>query len=543
MSMTEATPTLPYPEEKPIRMADLLGAFSFASSLARGAPPEHGARCCHIGIHIGRELELSPEEQTNLYYAELLKDTGCTAWTSKLAAFWLTDEIAARRAFVSLNPKDPWKNPSNPLRLLSWLMQYVGVGAPLTTRAGRMADHVLRSAEFLREGFENACHVASRIAQRLDMPQPVQDALMHTFEQWDGNGLLYGTRGEAIPLISRIVWVTSFVEGFHRMGGREAAKQVVIERRGEALDPTVVDAFLSVAEDDRFWEELEQEPVWDRVRSMEPEESPQRYIGEDKLWDITLALADFADLHLSSTAAHSRRVAETAERIARRMALPQPEVEAVRHAALLHDVGIVTVSSFVLSKPEEELTDAEREQVHLHPYYSERILSRVPAFELIAPLVAAHHERMDGQGYYRRLPGSQIPLGARIIAVADRFDELAHPPPDRATTLDVEQAIGVMRQEVGRRLCPDAFQAFVEELQGAAPVPRARRSQWPAGLTDREVEVLRFVGTALTRREIADALFVSESTVRHHLEHIYSKVGVSTRAAAILFAMEHGLLH
>lgn len=522
-------------------MADLLGAFSFASSLARGAPPEHGARCCHIGMHIGRELELSSDEQTHLYYAELLKDSGCTAWTSKLAAFWLTDEIAARRAYVSLNPKNPWKNPSNPLKLLSWLMQYVGADAPLATRAGRMMDHLVRSPEFLREGFENACHVAARIAQRLDMPQPVQDALLHTFEQWDGKGLLYGTRGEAIPLISRIVWVSSFVEGFHRMGGREAAKQIVSERRGEALDPAVVDAFLSVAQNDQFWQDLEQEPAWDRVRSMEPEESPHRYIEENKLWDISLALADFADLHLSSTATHSRRVTETAERIAHRMAVPQPEVEAVRYAALLHDVGIVTVSSFVLSKPEDQFTDAEREQVRLHPYHSERILSRVPAFDFIAPLVAAHHERMDGQGYYRRLPGSQIPLGARIIAVADRFDELAHPSSDRAA-LDIEQVVSVMRQEVGRHLCPDAFRAFVDELEGAAPVPRARRSEWPAGLTDREVEVLRLVGTALTRREMADALFVSESTVRHHLEHIYGKIGVSTRAAAILFAMEHGLL-
>ncbi|MPZ15637.1 MAG: HD domain-containing protein [Chloroflexi bacterium] len=532
----------PAPEQKAIRMADLLGAFSFASSLGRGAPPEHGARCCHIGMHIGRELALSSGEQTNLYYAELLKDSGCTAWTSKLAAFWLTDEIAARRAYVALNPKHPWKNPSNPLKLLSWLMKYVGVGAPLATRAGMVMEHVRRSPEFLREGFENACHVASRIAQRLDMPQPVQDALMHTFEQWDGNGLLYGTKGEAIPLISRIVGVTCFVEGFHRMGGREAAKQVVIERRGEALDPTVVDAFLSASQDERFWEGLEQEPVWDRVRSMEPEGSPHRYFVEDKLWNIALALADFADLHLSSTAAHSRRVAETADRIARRMAAPQPEVEAVRYAALLHDVGIVTVSSFVLSKPEDQLTDAEREQMHLHPYHSERILSRVPAFKFVAPLVAAHHERMDGQGYYRRLPGTQIPLGARIIAVADRFDELVYPLPNRAV-LDVEQVVGVMRHEVGRRLCPDAFQAFAEELEGAAPVPKARRSEWPAGLTDREVEVLRLVGRALSRREVADALFVSESTVRHHLEHIYSKIGVSTRAAAILYAMEHGLLN
>lgn len=538
--MAEVTPTWVPPEQDAIRMADLLGAFSFATSLGRGAPPEHGARCCYIGVRIGQELELSAEEQTNLYYAELLKDAGCTAWTSKLAAFWLTDEIAARRAFVSLNPQNPWRNPGNPLSLTSWLLEYVGPGMPLATRARRMMDHLLHGRAFLREGFENACHAAATIARRLGMPQPVQDALLHTFEQWDGNGLLYGTTGEAIPLISRIIWVTSFVEGSHRMGGREAAKQAVLDRRGKALDPTVVDAFLSVASDERFWEGLEQEPVWPRVREMEPEESPYRYLGEDRAWDVTLALADFADLHLSSTAPHSRRVSETATRIARRMALPERETARIRQAALLHDVGIVTVSSFVLSKPEDQLTDAEREQVHLHPYYSERILSRVPAFEALGPLVAAHHERMDGHGYRQR-PGSQVPLGARIIAVADRFDELTHTPPDQAA-VDEEQAVEAMRQEIGQRLWGEPFQALVEDLEGAAPLPRTRRKDWPAGLTDREVEVLQLVGGVLSRRQMADALVVSESTVRHHLEHIYSKIGVSTRAAAMLFAMEHGLL-
>ncbi len=258
---------------------------------------------------------------------------------------------------------------------------------------------------------------------------------------------------------------------------------------------------------------------------------------------MVLALADYADLKSPFLAGRSRRVADLAERIARRMRIPEPEVTHIYRAALVHDIGIVAVPSFVLNKPKDTLTEAEREQVRLHPYHSERVLSKVPALEPIIPLVAAHHEEMDGGGYYRGLRGSQIPLGARIIAVADRFDEVTHDAPG-SPGRESDQAVDAMRQQVGSRLAPDAFQALTDELSGVdrAHRQRTRQQEWPARLTDREVEVLRLIAKGLNRRQVAGALFIAEGTVRSHLEHIYSKIGVSNRATATLFAVEHNLL-
>jgi DNA-binding CsgD family transcriptional regulator len=182
--------------------------------------------------------------------------------------------------------------------------------------------------------------------------------------------------------------------------------------------------------------------------------------------------------------------------------------------------------------------------LRLHPYHSERILSKVPALEALIPMVGAHHERMDGQGYHRGLPGAQIPPGARIIAVADRFDELSHGTPDHPA-LGSDDVVTAMRQEVGPGLWPEAFQALVEDLTGVSEttIKKTPRRQWPAGLTDREVEVLRLMAKGdLDRRQAAKTLFVSEGTIRSHLEHIYAKIGVSNRAAATLFAIEHDLL-
>src|SRR3990172_3191831 len=473
------------PRENAIRMADVLGAFSLAGDLAVGLQPEHGTRSCYIGMRIAQALGLGSEDRINLYYAELLKDAGCTAYTSQLATLWLTDEIVAKRELLFL------RDFHNPADILFWLMEYVAAGAPLATRATRMLDFLKDGQGDMREGFESTCQMAARIAHRLGMPDAVQNALMNVFEEWDGRGMPQGRRGGSIPIISRIVLVTSYLDIFHRIGGREAAQRLARERRGKAFDPSVVDAFLSVGQEEGFWEGLEHERVWDTVLSMEPEESPHRYIGEEKLTDVALALADYADMKSPYMAGGLRRVAEIAQRVARRMSLPERQIATIYHAGLVHDIGIVAVPSFVLNKPQDKLTEAEREQVRLHPYHSQRILSKVPALEAVIESVAAHHEQADGHGYYRGLRGSEIPVGARIIAVADRFDELSHDRPDRPA-LELDQAVNVMRQEAGSRLSPDAFEALAEDLSGIeqAQRRRTRRQESPAGLTELDLEVL-----------------------------------------------------
>ena len=289
------------------------GLSPWASDLAMGLHTEHGVRSCYIGMHIAQEMELPLEQRTDLYYAELLKDAGCTTYTSQLAGSWLVDELAAKRDLQF------FRNSRNPLDMASWLFKYVAAGASFPTRATHLLDFLVKGRAFMKEGFESTCHVASRIAQRLGMSKAVQDALMQVFEQWDGRGMPYGIKSDAISVISRIVLVTSFLEVFHRVEGRDAAKHVALARRGNAFDPSVVDAFLSVAQKESFWRGLEEERVWDSVLSMEPEQSPYQQMGEEKLIDVALALADYADLKSPFLAGRSRRVADLAERIARRM--------------------------------------------------------------------------------------------------------------------------------------------------------------------------------------------------------------------------------
>jgi HD-GYP domain-containing protein (c-di-GMP phosphodiesterase class II) len=459
-----------------LRTADLLAALSLATDLAMGLPAEHAVRSCYIGMHVADKLGLTVDQRADLYYTELLMDAGCTAWTSHFAASIVGDEIVARRDFLFST------DDRNPLDVLNWLRTYIATESPAPVRARHMLDFMLHAQEFMREGYRNSCEVAQRIARRLGMSEEVQRSLLSLVEQWDGAGP-NGISGERIPLTSRIVYATYLLEACHSIGGRDAAIRLARRRRGTAFDPAVVDAFLAASTAPGFWEGLEQGPLWATVLDMEPD-SPYRYFGEDRLEDVALCLADLADLKSFNSAGHSRRVADLAENTARQMRLPDPDVVTVRLAGLTHDLGLVAVPSFVLDKPRERLTHAEWESLRLHPYHAERILSKVSALERTTLIVGAHHERMDGQGYHRGLSGTQIPLGSRVVAVADRFDELTHDTPDQPA-LDREAALKCMGDEAGDGLCPDAFRAFVEALGAGARGAGAEAAKQPAGLAGR----------------------------------------------------------
>jgi HD-GYP domain-containing protein (c-di-GMP phosphodiesterase class II) len=518
-----------------LRTADLMAALSLASDLAVGLPAEHAVRSCYIAMHLAEEMHLAPDQRVDLYYATLLMDAGCTAWTSQLARMIASDEIAARRDFVF------HRNGRDPLDVVDWMKEHVAAGESVPRRVRHGLQFAFQGREFVREGFRNTCEVAQRFAQRLGMSEAVQNALLSVFEQWDGSGPI-GQRGEAIPVTSRIVFAASFIEAVHQYAGRDGAIQFARRRRGGAFEPAVVDAFLGLQRSAEFWTGLEQESLWTTVLALEPP-SRRQYVPEGQLDNVALAFADFADLKSPFLGGHSRRVAEVSERLARRLRLPHEQVVTIRRAALMHDVGLAAIPSYSLDKPRDKLSPSEQELLRLHPYHAERILARVAAFDAIVPLVAAHHERVDGRGYYRGLSGDQIPVGARVIAVADAFDELAHATPDH-DAMDPQVALETVQEETGHALWPDAVNALAQEL-GAADAPAARRrsAMQPAGLTEREIDILRMLSRGLSRHEIAEELVISEHTVRHHLEHIYSKIGVGTRVAAVLFAVEHDLVH
>jgi putative nucleotidyltransferase with HDIG domain len=167
------------------------------------------------------------------------------------------------------------------------------------------------------------------------------------------------------------------------------------------------------------------------------------------------------------TYGHSLRVTRHAERIAKALGLPEEDVARVRSAAALHDVGKLHTPREILNKP-ERLTEQEFAVIRRHPADGAALASSVgdPA---ISAMIRHHHERLDGAGYPHGLAGAAIPLGARIIAVADTFDAMTSNRAYRRASSH-KRALDVLRQEAGKQLDVDAVAAFVGYYRGRRTV-------------------------------------------------------------------------
>jgi HD-GYP domain-containing protein (c-di-GMP phosphodiesterase class II) len=280
---------------------------------------------------------------------------------------------------------------------------------------------------------------------------------------------------------------------------------------------------------------LEGECSWDNVLAAEPTRGDRKSIALD---DIIRAFADYVDLKSVYTLGHSSGVAALAEAAGKLVGLDEVECTSLRRAALLHDLGRAAVPTSIWER-KGKLTTAEWEQIRLHAYFTDRILRRSPLLSELAPIAAAHHERVDGSGYPRNVPASMLSRASRLLAAADVYHALTEVRPQRPAMTPNEAAAELRNEMNAGRLDREAVSAVLEAAGHGRPRTTSAR---PAGLTEREVEVLRLVARGQSNKQIAHALDISARTAQHHVIHIYAKIGVSSRAAAALFAVENGLL-
>jgi putative nucleotidyltransferase with HDIG domain len=321
----------------------------------------------------------------------------------------------------------------------------------------------------------------------------------------------------------------------HRIDSNRGEVCKMVRRRvGGQHDPQVAQAFLKRSDD--LLDAVETDSVWDTVLAAEPE--PRPWLPDSRIDETARAFADFTDLKSPYTLGHSTGVAKLAEAAARGLGCTDADVPAVRRAALMHDLGRASVSNGIWDKP-GRLTTAEWERVRLHPYYTERVLERAPALAPLARLAGGHHERLDSSGYHRGDPAALLPLPARILAAADAYHAMGELRPHRAALAPDAAAQEIAAEVTAGRLDRDAVAAVLKAAGQRTEMPKR---EWPAGLTDREIDVLRLVVRCRSNKQMAGELFISQDTVKTHLRHVYEKVGFSSRAGLALFAMENNLV-
>lgn len=509
-----------------LRLAELIAALSLATDLGLGLPQEHVLRQCRIALGLAERVGVDEAERAAVYYVAMLAWVGCTADSHELAAQF-GDEIAFRA--------DAHRTDLAGLPLMGFMLRRVGDGHGPLRRAQMAATLVATGGRGAAEAMTAHCRIAAAIASRLGLGLEVQQPLLHVFSRWDGKGLPRGTGAGELPLAIRLVHIAAIAEVHHRTAGVEGAIAVSRERSGGQFDPRLVEAFADCARE--LLDGLEEESSWDAVIAAEPAlDTP---LAEDQIDAALEAIADFSDLKSPWFSGHSRGVARLAAEAAQRAGLPGQAVTELRRAGLVHDLGRSGVPNTIWDKP-GPLTDMERERVRLHPYYTERVLARPQALAALGAIAVCHHERLDASGYHRSLPGSALSPSARILAAADVYHALTEARPHRPAR-EPAAAAAELRLQV-RAGCIDADAA--EDVLAAAghANANARERARPGGLTARELEVLLLVARGASSRDVARQLVIAEKTARNHVERIYSKLGVSTRAEASLYAMRHGLV-
>jgi DNA-binding CsgD family transcriptional regulator len=323
------------------------------------------------------------------------------------------------------------------------------------------------------------------------------------------------------------------MEVAHRVGGVTEACALARKRAGGQFDPNL--AAMVVADADLLLADLDGTQVWDTVIDAEPSLAVT-LVGEEI--DAALgAVANFIDLKSPYFLGHARAVATLAAAAASEVGVSPEEVRVVRRAAQVAGFGRLGVSNSIWDKP-GPLGPGEWERVRLHPYLTERMLHQSQALSPLGSIAVQLRERLDGSGYPRGLTGAAITRPARLLAAADAYQAMREPRPHRPPR-SAEEAAAELRAEVhAGRLEEEAVRAVLAAAGHRVP----QRSAGAAGLTAREVDVLRLAARGMTNKDIAGVLFLSPKTVANHVEHIYAKIGVSSRAAAGLFAMKHGLL-
>jgi HD-GYP domain-containing protein (c-di-GMP phosphodiesterase class II) len=514
--MTEST--------QPLRLAEAAGVLSLATDLAMGQPLEHGLRTAMLAVRMAQAMGLPDRDQVTVFYTGLMHFAGCTA-ESEVDARFFGDELAARPQMLAVAF-------GTRLDLVGTAMRVAHPGRARLARAAAMTRSAFGGVAEFRKWAASHCDVARVLGARMGLSVDVQDALRHLWERWDGKGMPGDLQGDQIPLAVRIMQVAQDADMAWQEGGPRLAGVVLAHRAGSGLDPLAVGTLLDLGGD--AYHGLDAPSVWEDVLAAEP--GPRPVLDGQRLDSCLSAVADFADLKSMWTAGHSRGVADLAGRSATVAGLADPQVLLVRRAALVHDIGRVAVPVSVWAKP-GPLTRDEREQVRLHPYHSERVLDAAAGLRPLARLAGSHGERGDGSGYHRGSRASDLPLTCWLLAAADCYQAMREPRPHRPALSPRAAADELCQAADAGKLPAEAVNAaLIAAGQPRGPVRR------PADLSERECEVLGLLARGLATKQIARRLGISPKTCDHHIQSLYGKTGVSTRAGATLFALEHGLV-
>ena len=507
-----------------VRLSELVASLSLATDLGLGQPQEHVLRQTVLADRLAELAGLDADARAALFYVSLLAWVGCVADSHELA-HWFGDDSRLRGASYQVDRAG--------LPMVRFLLANLELGSSTTERLASLGSFMATGMHEVMSSMDAHCQTTGEIADGLGLAPEVRRALPQVMERWDGRGAPNHLRAHQIEPIMRIAQIANEAEVFARIGGVSAVGEMLRSRRGGQFDPTLADIAVEHAAD--MLDGLDSVDAWKSV--IEGSAPLDRPMSEPELEAAFQTFADYADLKSPWFLGHSRATAALAAEAARRANLPPADVMLVRRAALVCRLGVIGVSAATWDRP-GRLSPIELEHLRTVPYLTERVLKNQPVLAEIGRVAGMVHERLDGSGYPRGLSGSAIPPAARVLAAAEVYQALREDRPHRRAMPRAEAAAVLTGEARAGRLDGAAVQA----VSAAAGHRTRRQTSLTGGLSAREAEVLALVARGLSNKQIAARLSITPRTAGSHIEHIYDKIGATTRGSAALYAMRHGLI-
>jgi putative nucleotidyltransferase with HDIG domain len=389
-----------------VSMFDLLMCLTNAGDLISREVTSHHQQVAYLAFRIGEQLGLSMQQRKDLVLAGLVHDIG---------AFSLDERLA------------------------------IIEGEPPSIH-----DHAHRGARLIQD-FKPLVEV-SHIIRYHHLP----------WEQGEGQMI----KGKEVSYLSHILHLADRIAvlvdpNSNVLDQVERIKMEIVAKKGSIFEPDAVDAFLVISINDYIWLDVSYQSLLHILPSVLAFDTMDLDI--DEVIDLTQILARIIDLRSPFTANHSVGVAKTAEKLAQLVGYSDTECKMMLIAGYLHDLGKLVVSKDILHK-RGKIDKEERNIIRSHTYYTYRLLENIKGFEIINKWASFHHEKLNGQGYPFRLSAENIPLGSRIMAVADVFTAITEDRPYRKG-MSLEQARAVLDSMVAdESLCPRVVVLLKEHI-------------------------------------------------------------------------------
>ena len=440
-----------------VTKAEILGSLSRALDMVEGQPQGHAARTSLIAVRLGKTIGLADDVLDSIFFGALLKDSGCSNNSARIQKLFGGDDLLSKQKVKFVD----WSDPIQSFKFgISNTEPNRGVRAKLR----RLIENLGSVGSVMDQVTTARCTRGAEIATALGFGPVTSSAVRDLDEHWDGKGSPRHIRRDEIPLGARILCLAQTLEVFFTAFGIGPACQMLESRSGRWFDPELVRACGVFREDYEFWNRLS-------IYAVHPEDTieiPARgeLAGSADIDNICRAYALIIDAKSSFTWEHSSRVTQYSLEMADAFGFDTERRRTLERAALLHDIGKLGISNSILEK-NGKLTEDEYATIRLHPKFTNQILAPIRGFERITSIASAHHERLDGKGYYQGLDASQLDLDMRIVSVADVFDALSAKRPYR-DALPIETVFKIMDSEAGTALDPDCIEVMRGRMDRSA---------------------------------------------------------------------------